>query len=111
MENERIEEFKNEIDRLKIKSGSSDREKIYQFLGGALMIAGIVLSLIAYFVAGAQDSGDLAIDHLEHNEHIILAIAGIAVTIAGAAIFLRYSLTRFFRFWLLRQIFENRKNK
>tara|TARA_B110000014_G_C19997742_1_gene516985 strand:- start:473 stop:799 length:327 start_codon:yes stop_codon:yes gene_type:complete len=108
MENERVVEFKDELDKLKIKSGSSDREKLYQFFGGALMIAGIGLTFIAYFVAGSQDSGDLVIDDLEHNEHIVLAIAGIAVTIVGAAIFLRYSLTRFFRFWLLRQIYENK---
>ena len=88
MENERIEEFKDEIEKLKIKTGSSDREKIYQVLGGALMIIGIGLAIIAYFVAGAQNSGDLTIDNLEHNEHIVLAITGISVTIAGAAIFL-----------------------
>ena len=37
-----------------------------------------------------------------------IAIIGVAVTVAGAAIFLRYSFARFLRFWLARFIFEAR---
>jgi len=35
-----------------------------------------------------------------------LAFFGIGLSIAGAALFLRYSLARFLRFWLLRLIYE-----
>jgi hypothetical protein len=30
----------------------------------------------------------------------------LALAVAGAAVFLRYSLARFLRFWLLRQLYE-----
>ena len=46
---------------------------------------GVILTLIAYFVAGSQNSGNVAIDSLEHNEHIILAIFGVALSISGAS--------------------------
>ncbi len=108
MEQSRVDEFKEEIHALKIRSSSPNNERTYQILGGILMAVGVALPIISYFVAGAQNSGDPSLDNLEHNELIILSIIGVAVTIAGAAVFLRYSITRFFRFWLLRRIYENR---
>ena len=35
---------------------------------------------------------------------------GIALIIAGAALFIRYSLARYMRFWLIRMIYESRAN-
>jgi hypothetical protein len=37
-----------------------------------------------------------------------LALVGVGLTISGSALFLRYSLANFFRFWLARLIFEQR---
>ena len=74
MEKNRLNDFKDAVNSLNVKSGAPDRDKLYQRLGAILMISGIVLAFVAYFVAGAQNSGDLAVDNIEHNEHIILAI-------------------------------------
>ncbi len=35
-----------------------------------------------------------------------MAIAGLAVTVVGAALFVRYSMAHFLRFWLARLSFE-----
>jgi hypothetical protein len=35
---------------------------------------------------------------------------GIALIIAGAALFVRYSMARFMRFWLIRLTYESRAN-
>jgi hypothetical protein len=37
---------------------------------------------------------------------LILALFGLALTFASAAVFIRYSFARFLRFWLLRLIYE-----
>ncbi|MGI8709542.1 MAG: hypothetical protein ACR2LA_00890 [Acidimicrobiales bacterium] len=37
---------------------------------------------------------------------VIAASVGVALVVAGAAVFLRYSLAQFLRFWLLRLIYE-----
>jgi hypothetical protein len=108
MEQPRTTEFRNEIRSLKLKTASSNREKILQVFGALLMVAGTLLSFVAYFVADSQASGNLALDNLEHNEHIILAIAGLCVALTGGFVYLRYSFGRFLRFWLLRQIYENK---
>ena len=34
----------------------------------------------------------------------------LALAVAGAAVFLRYSLARFLRFWLLRQLYEGQSH-
>ena len=76
----------------KPSSGGSDQ--VLEIVGAVLMLAGVVIAVVAYFVAGQQNSGDLTIDNLEHNEQTILAIAGLAISVVGAAVFLRYSLGR-----------------
>ena len=110
MEKNRLNDFKDAVNSLNVKSGAPDRDKLYQRLGAILMISGIVLAFVAYFVAGAQNSGDLAVDNIEHNEHIILAICGISITIVGAAMFIKFGITRFMRFWLTRKIYEDGKS-
>jgi len=104
----RIDEFRSEVDALKLKTGAGSSERVLQIIGAVLMVAGIVVALVAYVAANGQNSGDLAIDNLEHNELMILAIAGVAMSVTGGFVFLRYSLARFLRFWLLRQIYESR---
>ena len=45
---------------------------------------------------------------LDSNSYMPLAIGGLAITVTGGFIFLRYSLAKFLRFWLLRQSYEQR---
>lgn len=37
---------------------------------------------------------------------VIFALGGVASTVVGSALFLRYSLTNFLRFWLARQSYD-----
>lgn len=105
----RTDELRAEIDSLKMKT-SGNKDKTFASVGAGLMVVGIVIAIIAFITAGGQNSGNLSIDNLEQNESIILAITGLAVTIAGAAVFLRYSLAIFLRVWLLRQLYEGQAN-
>ena len=64
------------------------------------MVAGVAISLVAYLAStGEAFTNDIL-------ELLILCGFGIALAILGAAVFLRYSLARFLRFWLLRLIYE-----
>ena len=105
------DEFTEAVDSIRKKKSTHDRERIYEILGFALLVVGALIALIAYIVAGSQNSGNLAIDNLEHNEHTILSIFGLALSIVGGFIYLRYSIGRFLRFWLLRQIYESQPNE
>ncbi|HJM97760.1 MAG TPA: hypothetical protein QF776_06270 [Acidimicrobiales bacterium] len=101
------DDFQQAVEDIRKKKGKTDRDRVYEILGLILLVGGSVLAFIAYFVAGSQNSGDLAIDNLEHNEHVILAIFGLTLSIVGGFVYLRYSIGRFLRFWLLRQIYES----
>tara|TARA_Y100000768_G_scaffold206844_1_gene155887 strand:- start:1326 stop:1655 length:330 start_codon:yes stop_codon:yes gene_type:complete len=103
------DEFENAIQKIKAKTGSNERDRLYEIIGLLILLGGAALTFIAYFVAGSQNSGNVSIDTLEHNEHIILAIFGVALSVVGGFIYLRFSIGRFLRFWLLRQIHENSK--
>lgn len=61
------------------------------------MVAGPVLAVLAYVMSHGTT------DPLAQRDAITLALGGVAVSVVGAALFLRYSLTNFLRFWLARQ--------
>lgn len=102
----RINEFKSEIGDLKLKGGSAQSESRLLVLGSILTVAGVLLAIGgAIRVASFGDSpGD---------QRAILAqgsFLGIALVIAGAALFIRFSLARYMRFWLIRLTYESRAN-
>ena len=97
---DRAEEFKSEIQRMRLKTGKAGGEKKLQVLSIIFMLAGVALTIIGYF------SSTNANNTLDQNELLVLALVGLAVTIVGAAMFLRYSIASFLRFWLLRLIHE-----
>ena len=45
-------------------------------------------------------------DQREQLDGITVGLIGVAVTVAGAALFLRYSIAQFLRFWLARLTYE-----
>lgn len=106
---DRVAEFTTEIESLKLKASSATGEKRLLALGITALVAGIVLTVVgAIEVSGAGSVGDPASD-----QRAFLATAtllGLALIIAGAAFFIRYSLARYLRFWLLRLVWESRAN-
>jgi hypothetical protein len=94
--------FADELSRLKIRGGDTEPERALVFLGIALFVLGAVL------VVFALQSAHTTSDQLVQNERIILAILGALFGLSGVVIWARYSLTRYFRYWLLRTIFEER---
>lgn len=100
----RIDEFKADVADLKLKTGVSGSEKLLQVLGVALMVVGIVLAFVCYFSSTNQT------DLRDQTELVILALAGVGLTVSGAALFLRYSIAKFLRVWLLRQMYEDRRH-
>lgn len=97
--NDRIERLADEASRLGVTKGAA-RDGRWQALGLAAMVVGAGVALLAYPMSlGKSDPRDI-------QSLIILAVAMLAVAVLGAAVFLRYSLGRFLRFWLLRQLYD-----
>jgi len=98
--NERVEQFKAEAADLNLKAGSAARDTQLQTVGVVLMVVGVVLGFVSYAGAtGAPTDGDVL-------EYVALAVASAGLTVFGGFVFLRYSLGKFLRLWLLRQMYE-----
>jgi hypothetical protein len=96
----RADRFARELAGLKISDPAAGHPRLWQRLGAVLMVAGIVLGAAAYLVSHRTTSS------LTQGDAITIGLAGVTVSVTGAAIFLRYSLTGFLRFWMARQSFE-----
>jgi hypothetical protein len=107
--NDRAEQFKTEIAGLRLKTGRARVENLLQLLGVVLMVAGIVIALVAYGASlNVTATPGSNVDVLDSNSYTPLAVAGLAISVTGGFVFLRYSLAKFLRFWLLRQSYEQR---
>ena len=98
--NERVERFKTEAAELNLKAGNASNDTKLQVLGLLAMIAGIAIAFLAFASSQSLD------DSRDIQSQTIFAIAGLALTVGGGIVFLRYSLGKFLRLWLLRQMYE-----
>jgi hypothetical protein len=96
----RADRFARELADLKIADPAAGHPRLWQRAGAALMVLGIVLGVAAYLIS--QRTGD----SLTASTAITIALGGVTLALVGGAIFLRYSLTGFLRFWMARQSFE-----
>jgi len=101
---DRIEQFKTDVNEMNLKTGSASRDRTFQTIGLLLMIVGVVGAFVVYISSGNLD------DPRDVTSQVSFTVAFLALTVFGAAIFLRYSLANFLRMWLLRQMFEGQSN-
>jgi hypothetical protein len=107
--NDRADQFKTEIAEMRLKTGRTNAEHLLQIVGVVLMVAGIALAVGAYRASlNVTATPGSNVDVLDSNSYTPLAIAGLAISVSGGFVFLRYSLAQFLRFWLLRQVYEQR---
>ncbi len=103
----RLQDFQSEVDSLKVTGGKANPERTWVIIGALLMIAGIVLSIISY--ASISGSAPLKGQVVFVDDYAALGTLGLTLAVVGAALFIVMSLRRYFRFWLIRLIFEQRE--
>ena len=106
-ENEaRIEQFRSEVDGLKLRGSSGQGEQRLLVEGVVLTVIGIALAVLGAVQVGA--SGGSPADQRAYMAQG--SFLGLALIIAGVALFVRYSIARYLRFWLIRLTYEGRAN-
>ena len=98
----RLDEFEAEGAGLRLKGGSIERERQLTTVGMVLAVVGAVLALVMIFVSSS------AADSRDSLTYISVGVFGLALALIGAVVWLRYSLTGYLRYWLLRLIYEER---
>ncbi len=82
-----------------------NRDSLWMWLSLIVMVLGIVVSVIGYFLSHNTSNT------LSQNDALTIAIIGICVTVAGGVFFVRFSFSSFMRFWLARLEFDLRQGK
>jgi hypothetical protein len=97
---ERVEQFKSEIADMGVKDPAVARDRLLLRASVALLVLGPVLGIVAYFMSHGTENP------LQQRDAIVVALIGVAVSVAGAALFTRYAVAQFLRFWLARLCWE-----
>jgi hypothetical protein len=103
-ESPRLREFQSQVDDLRLSGGRANPERTAVRLAIVLFVVAVGLELIAYF--GSSNASDAR----DQTDYLILAVLGVVVAVGAVGLFVRASLTRYFRYWLVRLVYEDRAN-
>ena len=103
MNEDRIQTFTEEIAAMKLRGARADRERWLLILGVVSLIGGVGLAVYGGFQASGTAVFADQIAYLATG-----TLIGLVLVVAGTALFVRYSIARFMRFWLVRLVHENR---
>lgn len=100
MDPERRERFEADLAEIRVRTGGAANEPHMILLGLVLMGVGAAVALISFVASQGMD------DTRNILSSLIMTGFAICLTLIGAVLFLRHSLARFLRAWLLRLIYE-----
>ena len=95
---DRLERFQRDLEAVGHRTSRGDRTQVA--LGAGAMVVGVIIAVAAYAMSTTQS------DQRDVTSSVILGVAGLAVVVAGAAVFVKSALTEFLRFWMLRLLAE-----
>jgi len=99
----RLRQFQDEVDQLRVSGGKANPERIGRGVGAVLMLAGLVLGIYAYFGLSHPTTNPL-----QQGDATTIGLLGVGFCVVGTGLFVVFSLTRYFRYWLVRLIYEER---
>lgn len=102
---DRTSELEADLRALGAPADTARRDRALAGLGALLLAAGVVIGIVGYAISATTS------DPLRQRDALALGPIAITVAIAGLALFLRFSATRFLRFWLARLIYERQSSE
>jgi hypothetical protein len=103
MSSERLAQLRDEVSKLKVTGGTANPERLAGKWGIGLTIFGGVVAFVSWW--SAFNSADLGTNVRSQ----IFAVIGVGISVVGIVIWLRNSLTRYLRFWIIRLVYEQRE--
>ena len=99
---DRVTEFKAEVADMRLADPALSRDRLLLKVAIALLVIGPVLGAVAYGLSHSTENP------LQQRDAIVVALLGVSLAVVGGAMYLRYSLAGFLRFWLARLTYEQK---
>ena len=106
MSSARLEQFEAEVAKLKVTGGGANPERLGSQWGIGLTILGFIIAIIAFWSALNAKGDGQTMTALRSQ---IIGTIGAALAIVGIAIWVRNSITRYLRYWIIRLVYEERE--
>jgi hypothetical protein len=103
MSQSRLAEFEGEVTKLKVTGGGANAERSGERFGVGLIVFGFVIAVLSWWSAYNGTSFE------DIHRAAIFAAIGIGVALVGAIVWLRNSITRYLRYWIIRLVYEQRE--
>ena len=97
---DRVEAFTAEIAEMHLPDTATSRDRTLLRVGAALMGIGVVVGVIAYALSHGTTNA------LQQRDALVVAVIGLTLAVVGGALFVRYSIAQFLRFWMARLSWE-----
>jgi hypothetical protein len=91
-----------ELTKLRATNNSGRMDRTMSLLGVLLGIVGLGIILLCFIQSRGYS------DIRNQMDALILSLFGLSLSIVGSALYIRSSMTRFLRYWLLRMVYEQR---
>jgi len=99
----RLAQFEDEVTKLKVTGGGANPERTAERFGIGLIVFGFVVAFISWWSAFNAGSFE------DIHRAAIFAAIGIGISLVGAIVWLRNSMTRYLRYWIIRLVYEQRE--
>lgn len=104
MSSPRLEAFRADVAELRIGGAKPAQwERAGAIVGLVAMVAGLVIAFVAFATAYGATTFEVI-----HRQQV-LAVAGGALAVVGGIVWLRVSVTRHLRWWMIRLVHEQRE--
>ena len=103
MSSSRLAQFEAEVAKLKVTGGGANPERLGSRWGIGLTILGFVVAIVSWW-SGLDGKDALSVLRAE-----IFAFIGVGIAVVGIVIWIRNSLTRYLRYWIIRLVYEQRE--
>jgi len=85
---------------MRVRDPAAGRDRIWLRIGIVLMVGGLVFAVLAYPMSHGTSNP------LSQTDALAMGLGGLTAAVVGSALFVRYSIAGFFRFWLARLSYE-----
>ena len=103
MSSPRLAQFQEEVAKLKVTGGGANPERLGGQWGIGLTIFGFVVAFISWW--SALNAGTF--EDIYRSQ--IFALIGVGIAIVGIVLWIRNSMTRYLRYWIIRLVYEQRE--